>query len=285
MTLNPRIATTRSAARLTLPLLALLAGGVLASLPAAAQAPEVTLTRLDCGTPQAPVDVNVRFSDTLAYNGLKLQFVYSCYLIKHGNDYLMWDTGQAMTAGAVAPKVSVVDQLAQLKIEPQQIKYVGISHYHGDHIGQANSLPGSILLIGKGDWDGASAAKPPAGVNPQFLSNWISGGGKVEPITGDKDVFEDGSVVMLNTPGHTPGHHSLLVRLPQTGAVILSGDFAHFHENYETGGVPSFNFDRSQTLASIERIKKLAASQKAKVVIQHDKRDIELLPAFPAAAR
>ena len=49
----------------------------------------------------------------------------------------------------------------------------------------------------------------------------------------DKDVFGDGSVIMLNTPGHTPGHHSLLVKLPQKGAVILVGDRAHFHENYE----------------------------------------------------
>ena len=126
--------------------LALLALGVganaLVSLSAIAQAPpEVTITRLDGGTPQAPIDVNTRFSDTYSYAGLKLQFVYSCYLIKHGDDYMMWDTGQSTSAGAVAPKVSVVDQLAQLKVTPEQVKFVGISHFHGDHIGQANSLP------------------------------------------------------------------------------------------------------------------------------------------------
>jgi N-acyl homoserine lactone hydrolase len=90
------------------------------STPAAAQAaPEVTLTRLDCGTPQLN-DVSVRFTDTYAYNGLKVLFTYSCYLIKHGDDYLLWDTGHAMTAGAVAPKVSVVDQLAQLSSNPSK---------------------------------------------------------------------------------------------------------------------------------------------------------------------
>src|SRR5258705_4650338 len=69
------------------------------------------------------------------------------------------------------------------------------------------------------------------------------GGGKVEPIPLDKDVFGDGTVMMLNTPGHTPGHHSLLVRLPQMGNVLVSGDLAHFHENYDSNGVPTFNTD------------------------------------------
>src|SRR5215831_6896908 len=259
---------------------------MLAGSPLLAQTTaEVTLTRFDCGTPQAPVEVNTRFSDTYAYPGLKLQFVYSCYLIKHGDDYMMWDTGQSTSAGAVAPKVSLVDLLAQLKVTPEQVKYVGISHYHGDHIGQANSLTKATLLIGKGDWDALTSPNPPAGLNPQLVSNWISGGGKVEPVPQDKDVFGDGTVVILNTPGHTPGHHSLLVKLAQMGPVILSGDFVHFHENYETNGVPIFNFDRAQTLASIERIKKIAANLKATLVVQQDARDIDKLPAFPAAAK
>jgi N-acyl homoserine lactone hydrolase len=271
----------------TLTLLALGVGAnALVSLSAIAQAPpEVTITRLDGGTPQAPIDVNTRFSDTYSYAGLKLQFVYSGYLIKHGDDYMMWDTGQSTSAGAVAPKVSVVDQLAQLNVTPEQVKFVGISHFHGDHIGQANSLPKATLLIGKGDWDGLTSAKPPAGVNPQLVSNWISGSGTVEPVPQDKDVFGDGTVIMLYTPGHTPGHHSLLVKLPQMGPVILSGDFVHFHENYEGSGVPSFNFDRAETVASIDRIKKIAANLKATVIIQHDLRDIAKLPAFPAAAK
>jgi N-acyl homoserine lactone hydrolase len=269
-----------------LTLLALSVGAILVSLPAIAQAPpEVTLTRLEGGTPQAPIDVNIRFSDTFSYAGLKLQFVYSCYLVKHGDDYMMWDTGQATSAGAVAPKISVVDQLAQLKVTPEQVKFIGISHYHGDHIGQANSLPKATLLIGKGDWDGLTSPKPPTGVNPQLVSNWVSGGGTVEVVPQDKDVFGDGTVLMLYTPGHTPGHHSLLVKLPQMGPVILSGDFVHFHENYEGSGVPSFNFDRAETVASIDRIKKIAANLKATVIIQHDLRDIAKLPAFPAAAK
>jgi len=181
--------------------------------------------------------------------------------------------------------VSVVDQLAQLNVKPEQIKYVGISHFHADHTGQVGSFPKATLLIGKGDWDGITAPTPAVGANVKPFEPWIKGESKVEALPNDKDVFGDGSVIILNTPGHTPGHHSLLVKLPQTGAVVIMGDLAHFRENYETNGVPWFNFDRSQTLASLDRVKKIAANMKATVIIQHDARDIGKLPSFPASAK
>lgn len=257
------------------------------SLPALAQAkPEVTLTRLaDCGTQQAPTEVNQRFSDTYSYGALRIQFVFSCYLIKHGDRYMMWDTGHSMRAPLVAPKTSVVDQLAQLGVKPEQIQFVGISHYHQDHTGQVDSFPQATLLLGKGDWDAIAAPKPAPGVNAGPFAHWVSGAGKVEPLPADKDVFGDGSVIILSTPGHTPGHRSLLVKLNEMGNVLISGDLIHFRENYETSGVPWFNVSRADTLASIDRFKKLAANFKATVIIQHDARDIGKLPAFPAAAK
>jgi len=260
-------------------------GGALAVGAAPAQAADMSLTRLDCGTPQAPIAVNQRFSDTYAYGDLKLQFVYSCYLVKHDGDYLLWDTGHAMTTPNVAPKVSIVDQLAKLDLKPEQIKYVGISHYHADHTGQVSSFPGATLLIGSREWDAITAPKPAEGVNYKPFEHWAKGEGKVEQLAVDKDVFGDGSVIVLRTPGHTPGHQSLLVKLPQTGSVIIAGDAVHFRENWDSDGVPIFNFDRAQTIASIERLKKIAANLKATVIIQHDQRDIDKLPAFPAAAK
>jgi len=262
-------------------------GYALAGLGTQAQAAaDMSLTRLaDCGTPQAPVAVNERFSDTFAYGDLRIQFVFSCYLIKHGDQYLLWDTGHAMTAPNVAPKVSIVDQLAKIEVKPEQIAYVGISHYHPDHTGQVGSFPKATLLIGKGDWDAITSPKPGPGVNYAPFENWSKGGGKVEPLPNDKDVFGDGSVIILNTPGHTPGHHSLLVKLPQMGNVVISGDAVHFRENYENNGVPWFNYDRAQTLASIDRLKKIVANFKATLIIQHDARDIDKLPKFPEAAK
>jgi N-acyl homoserine lactone hydrolase len=247
-----------------------------------AQNAEVALTRLDCGTSAGPSDVG-RFSDIFGHRGLMVPIVYSCYLVQHGDRYLLWDTGHAPTAGAMAPKASISEQLAQLQVRPEQVQFVAISHYHPDHTGQAAAFPQATLLIGKGDWDAMTSAKPP--VPPAPLAHWLSGAGKAEPVPLDKDVFGDGSVVMLATPGHTPGHHSLLVRLRQAGPVLITGDLAHFRENFEIDGVPPFNTGRAETLASLDRFKKIAANLKATVVIQHDGRDVAKLPAFPAAAR
>src|SRR2546428_678750 len=159
--------------------------GALLSLSAVAQTPpEVTLTRIECGTDAKPANVAERFSDTFAYKpDLALTFTFSCYLIKHGDEYMVWDTGFAPGSNPNAPKVGIV------------------------------------------------------------------------------------------------------VRLSSGKNFLLSGDAAHFHENYESNGVPAFNYDRAQTVASLERIKKIAANLKATVIIQHDLRDIGKLPAFPAAAK
>lgn len=260
------------------------AGAVPAQTAAPAPA-EVTLARLECGNAPGPQDVG-RFSDVFGHRGLMVPIVYSCYLVKHGSEYLVWDTGQAPNAGALAPKVSLVDQLAQAGVKPEQVRFVGISHYHPDHTGQVGLLPQATLLIGKGDWDVVSSAQPPANAPAAPFKHWLSGGaGKMEPLVGDKDVFGDGSVVVLATPGHTPGHRSLLVRLPQTGVVLITGDLAHFRENYDSLGVPPFNTGRADTLASLDRFRKIAANLNATVIIQHDGRDIGKLPAFPAAAR
>ena len=267
---------------------ALFASLLIVASASAQNAPELTLTRFDCGKTTTLTDVS-RFSDVSAFKGLNIQLTFSCYLVKHGNDYLMWDSGNPAATGGTpaptAPKTSLVEQLAQLHINPSQITFVGISHYHGDHVGQVASFPQATLLIGKGDWEALNETKPNPGVNPANFAHWITGGGKVEPLPGDKDVFGDGSVIMLNTPGHTPGHHSLLVKLKDKGNVLITGDLAHFRENYDSNGVPTFNTSRAETLASLDRFKQLAKNLNATVIIQHDARDIEKLPVFPASAK
>jgi glyoxylase-like metal-dependent hydrolase (beta-lactamase superfamily II) len=267
---------------------AVLASLLIGASASAQNAPEVTLTRFDCGKTTTLTDVS-RFSDVSAFKGLNIQLTFSCYLVKHGNDYLVWDTGNPAATGGTpaptAPQSSLVEQLAQLHLNPSQITFVGISHYHGDHVGQVASFPQATLLIGKGDWDALNETRPNPGVNPANFAHWITGGGKVEPLPGDKDVFGDGSVIMLNMPGHTPGHHSLLVKLKDKGNVLITGDLAHFRENYDSNGVPTFNTSRAETLASLDRFKQLAKNLNATVIIQHDARDIEKLPVFPASAK
>ena len=262
-------------------------------VPASAQeAAKVSLTRLDCGTIEVN-DLNA-FSDTRAYTGRKMQLTDSCYLIHHGDDYMLWDTGlpAALKGKALDPKPTMsptitktlAEQFEQLGIRPDQVGRVGISHYHYDHTGQAELFPNATLMIGAADWAVLNAHPPVARANPKPLEHWISGGGKVDPVDGDKDVFGDGSVVMLDLPGHTPGSHGLLVKLATLGNVLLSGDVAHFRENLVDDGVPGFNTSRAQSLASMDRFKRLAINLNATMIIQHDPRDIAKLPAFPKAA-
>jgi len=265
-----------------------LAGLLLAGVAHAAPVP-VSLWRLDCGKIVA-FDLD-EFSDTRAYVGQHKDLAASCYLIRHGDTYMLWDTGlpKALTNHVPDPRqgldatltVTIVDQLAKLGVKPEQISIVGISHEHFDHTGQAGDFPSAKLLIGKGDVDDMRGPNAERGVP---LAHWLKDGGAIEPVTGDKDVFGDGSVVMIDTPGHTPGHHALLVKLAHKGYVLLSGDMAHFAENYAANGVPSFNANRADTLASFDRFKKLAANLHATVIIQHEPADIAKLPAFPKAA-
>lgn len=247
--------------------------------------PQLALTRLDCGSGVTEANITP-FSDTHAYDGRKQQLTVSCYLIRRGDEYMIWDTGYPVSApSGPTAKFNLVEQLAKVNVKPEQVRFVGASHYHADHIGQAASFPQATLLIGKGDWDAITATPPMPGANLALLKPWIDGGGKVEPVPRDKDVFGDGSVVMLDMPGHTPGHHALLIRLKEKGNVLLSGDLAHFRENYDSNGVPAFNTNRADTLASIDRFKQIAKHLNATVIIQHDPRDIEKLPAFPASAK
>ena len=278
---------TRVLARMLL----LAAVGASSGLANEVHAADVALARLDCGSEPQPVSV-ASFSDTFAYPDLKLPLIYSCYLIRHGDRYMLWDAGNALDGAPEAPKVPLVDLLARIGIPVDAIDYVGISHHHLDHTGQAASFPKATLLIGKGDWDLLSASRPPNGMDAKEfamrsarLAPWISGGGKVELLTRDrKDVFGDGKVVMISLPGHTPGHHGLLVKLEKTGYVLLTGDASHFHENYASNGIPVWNANRADSLASLDRFKKIAENLRATVIIQHDPRDIGKLPAYPRFA-
>ena len=271
--------------------LLLAVAGISSAMAGEVHGGKVAVARLDCGNEPQPVSV-ASFSDTFAYPDLKLPLTYSCYLIRHGDRYMIWDTGNALDGAPEAPKVPLVDLLARIGVKPDAIDYVGISHHHLDHTGQAAAFPKATLLIGKGDWDLLSAAEPPYGMDAKEfalrsgrLAPWISGGGKVELLTRDrKDVFGDGTVVMINLPGHTPGHHGLLVKLEHAGYVLLSGDVSHFHENYASDGIPTWNANRADSLASLDRFKKIADKLHATVIIQHDPRDIAKLPAYPEFA-
>ena len=252
--------------------------------------PLMEMWRLDCGD-FTFTDYNSFFSDTSEYASGPKQLVGSCYLIRHGTDYLLWDTGipaavvqQPLQSPAIHAtlRASLVDQLRRLNIRPEQVTIVGISHYHFDHTGQAASFPNARLIIGAGDLAALRGTDP--GVERAPLARWLTGGGQVTEARGDHDLFGDGKVIMLNLPGHTPGHHGLLVRLA-SGPVLLSGDTYHFAEQVTHRGVPPFNTNRADSLASMDRFDRLGRNLHAVVIIQHEPADVAKLPAFPASAR
>jgi N-acyl homoserine lactone hydrolase len=268
---------------------ALIAASALAlAAPASAQDGGISLHAFECGRLVQP-DLG-RFSDTFRFQGEKREFVAGCFLVRHPKGVLLWDAGLTpdligATGGppGMTLKQSIPDRLKALNLTPADITHVGVSHYHADHTGGAKDFPNAELLIGQGDWDALKAMKPDNRQAIQ-LAPWLTGGGKVTPLAADKDVFGDGTVTVLAMPGHTPGHTGLLVKLA-SGYVLLSGDQYHFRENREASGVPTFNTSRADTLASHNRFEEVASNMKARVVIQHDPRDLGELPAFPAALK
>lgn len=267
--------------------------GLAAGAPVSAKEPAepvVRLWRLDCGMmPAIPL---AAFSDTYAYGDETIDMPVSCYLIQHGDRYMIWDTGfgreyidgQPEGLFKVELRRSITDQLAELNIAPAQISVVGISHNHGDHVGQAADFPQARLLIGAAHLAAMRAGTASGGVDPAKLGPWLAPDSNAEGVTGDKDVFGDGRVVMLSMPGHTEGHHALLVMLGKTGPVLLSGDQYHFRAQVENRGVPPFNWNRAETLAAHDRFETLARNLGATVIIQHDPDDVGKLPVTPQFA-
>ena len=198
----------------------------------------------------------------------------NCYLIHHPQGWFLWDTGipDALAAtpegttsanGALQverPK-TLAGQLDELGVKPADIKAMAISHTHPDHIGNVEMFPQAMLYVQKAEheWPGADGA-------PRFNPNH-----PVTKLEGDRDVFGDGSVVIISTPGHTPGHQSLLVKLPKTGTIVLSGDAVHFKANWDNRRVPPINTDKDKTLASMQRIADMVAKENGQLWINHDK--------------
>ena len=266
---------------------AMLSFGVLASSTAMAQSGKSGVERLyvlNCGEGVAG-DIS-RWSPGVN-EGKSMDFVDNCYLIKHAQGWFLWDTGVADAIAAMPNGLVPADprailwrrpktlaaQLDQLDVKPADIKGMAVSHTHPDHIGNVELFPATMLYVQKAEYEW-----PGANNQPRFKAE--------HPVTlleGDRDVFGDGSVVILSTPGHTPGHQSLLVTLSKSGALVLSGDAVHFKANWDNRGVPSMNVSKDQTLASMQKISDVMAKEKAQLWINHDKaqRDgLKMAPEF-----
>jgi N-acyl homoserine lactone hydrolase len=206
------------------------------------------------------------------------------YLIVHPRGSLLFDTGlgdryfgrpfnenllgdppsPAPLQSFVLVTKTLKSQLEQIGYPPPKINYLALSHPHVDHIGNANDFAGATFLIHKGDYD--MMFGPNVQVNPAYAALKNS---KTKIIEGDYDVFGDGTVVLLFTPGHTPGHQSLYVKLPKTGAVVLSGDLYHYPEDLKLDSMPDREKAPGITEASRKKLQDFLAKTGAQLWIGH----------------
>jgi N-acyl homoserine lactone hydrolase len=208
----------------------------------------------------------------------------SCYLIKHRQGWLLWDTGipdaiasmptgQKSGAGVWTSRRTLTSQLAELGLKPSDINYLALSHSHGDHVGNVDLFGQATLVIQKTEYDW-----PLPDGRPRFNPDR-----KAIKAEGDRDIFGDGSVVLIATPGHSPGHQCLLVNLPKTGALLLSGDAVHTRANWDSHRVPERNFNVPQSLASLDRMAAVLRETKAQLWIGHETSEVaqrKYAPAF-----
>ncbi|MEP5938314.1 MAG: N-acyl homoserine lactonase family protein [Erythrobacter sp.] len=254
---------------------------------------DIEMWRLDCGFIE--LSDTAPFSDAHLYDGEPRTMTNSCYLIRHGEQHMLWDAGfssalkgQRVTQSVFTIGISqtIADQLVDLGLSANDIDLIAVSHFHSDHVGQLPDFPESELIIAGEDWAVVSQpAQDGAFLDRTPFQPWLDAdSSEVIAFAGDHDVFGDGTVVIKSMPGHTPGHSALLVRLPVSGDVLLTGDLYHFEEQVENRGVPQFNSNRADTLASFERFNAIANSLDATVIIQHDPNHIDRLPTFPESA-
>ncbi len=253
------------------------------------------LYRLDCGDSLA----NDESVWTPGENvGRSVEFSSTCWLVKHGSDWLLWDTGVPESTlndprgWSTLPKLivyhirkSLTDPLAVIGLKPGDIGRVAVSHTHGDHIGNVGLFQNATILMQQAEYRWIHSPDGPNDNVNQLMAlarKLLGAPTNLRLVEGDTDVFGDGSVTLVSTPGHTPGHQSLLVRLERSGFIILSGDVVHTKENFEKNIVPSLNTDKEESIASMERVRKLIAIYKARLYINHDKNQTDGLKVLPA---
>jgi glyoxylase-like metal-dependent hydrolase (beta-lactamase superfamily II) len=203
-----------------------------------------------------------------------------CILVAHPRGTLMWDNGYipdrafapgggAATSGVVTQDRPLLPQMAAIGYAPSDITYLSMSHYHGDHVANANSFARSTWLVRKVERDRMFSDTPIPRSDPANYSDLKMS----KTILLDKDewdVFGDGTVVIKSTPGHTPGHNVLFLKLKKTGPVVLSGDLYHYPEERTLARLPVAEFNKEQTAASRAELEIFLKKTGAQLWIEHD---------------
>jgi len=246
------------------------------AIPAPAP-PSLRLYVFDCGKLDIPDITPYKLARAeIATNVMSVP----CFLVAHPKGTLMWDvgavpdrlipdggTGTLRQYGTSTKKLAT--QLQQIGYAPGDINYLAMSHFHWDHVGNANMFAGATWLVRQKERDLMFADPPSPRTEPANFSA-LKNSKTVIIRNADYDVFGDGSVVIKSAPGHSPDHQVLFLRLPRTGPVVLSGDLYHYPEERALGRVPSTEFDPQQTAASRAAVEAFLKSSGAQLWIEHD---------------
>jgi len=246
-----------------------------------------------------PLDGGVAFAPNKAmyspghFEGETVALSCNAFLIQRGNEWLLWDTGISESLfhelggkivahgirGIVARPLT--HQLAELKLAPGDVSKVILSHAHFDHAGNCNLFAKSHFIVQSAELDamfGPDYAR--FGYIPELYESLRTA--NVQRVGGDLDLYGDQSIRLISTPGHTPGHMSLLLRLRETGSIILAADVAHYAFNLEQHIVPDMNSSREESLRSMEKIQRIAADEGATIWLNHDIDQSATFPHAPA---
>ena len=203
-----------------------------------------------------------------------------CFLIAHPRGTLMWDVGavtdRLIPAGGTGTlrgygtsSKKLETQLNEIGYRPRDITYLSLSHFHWDHVGNANMFAEATWLVRKGERDVMFSDPPSTRTEPQNF-NALKNSKTTIVTTADYDVFGDGSVVIKSAPGHSPDHQVLFVNLSKTGPVVLSGDLYHYPEERALRKIPTTEFNREQSAASRAAIEAFLMRTHAQLWIEHD---------------
>lgn len=203
-----------------------------------------------------------------------------CFLIVNDGRSLLWDAGlsdatpRQPTQSAFGVKFEMPNklkaQMEALGVPASELDYFALSHLHFDHVGNWAYFKHVETLLQRDEW---TAAIQPGDKGIGYDDKITNGFKEYEKLTlldGDHDVFGDGLVTLVSTPGHTEGHQALIIKLQEYGPVIISGDTIHFAEELEHNVLPTFNTSADQSKASLQKLLELEASLGGELWIQHD---------------
>jgi len=257
---------------------------LIVALPAAmaqqrkAQPPtSVRLYVFDCGKLDIPDVTPYQLKrEDIATNVMSVP----CFLVAHPKGTLMWDVG-AVPDSAFTPAGSgtlrvyatstktLRSQMAEIGYAPADVTYLAFSHFHWDHVGNANMFAGATWLVRKLEREIMFAEPPSPRTEPANYSA-LKNSKTVIVTDSDYDVFGDGTVVIKSAPGHSPDHQVLFVKLAKTGPVVLSGDLYHYPEERKLKLIPATEFNAQQTIASRAAVEAFLQKSGAQLWIQHD---------------